>query len=403
MSAPGLSPILFSENCLDPVSASFLNATYAGSMDADDVHVGAMLHPGCIVFSAALAIGQSGGKSGAQVLAAAAAGYEAMIRIALAIQPTHFKRGFQSTSTCGVFGSSVAASKLLFTGENSADRIAEAIGIGASFAGGLTQFYHSGSTVKRIHAAQAASSGVKSSLLVHAGFSGPMDILEGKDGFARAYADEVDFSELLDGLGESYRISEVAVKPHACSARVLSAIEATTQICKSNQIEMEHIESIHLGIPKVILGRLTTNTPADLQAAQMSAPFCVALAIVHQKEPQGFSLSVGDFEAGLRNSNAMQLAKLVVCQLDEEVEASSSEESVSAKVEIRLKDGSHFSSMIQSPKGSISRPFSREEHIARLKAELQTRYSDSHIDRLLDTIQHFSEMTDVTDLSKLLC
>jgi len=57
-----------------------------GSIDADDVHVGAMLHPGCIVFSAALAIAQDRGLSGARVMAAVAAGYEAMIRIALAIQ-----------------------------------------------------------------------------------------------------------------------------------------------------------------------------------------------------------------------------------------------------------------------------------------------------------------------------
>jgi 2-methylcitrate dehydratase PrpD len=42
------------------------------------------------------------------------------------------------------------------------------------------QFFHSGSTVKRIHAAQAASSGVRAALLVNAGFSGPEDILEGE-------------------------------------------------------------------------------------------------------------------------------------------------------------------------------------------------------------------------------
>ena len=55
---PGVSPLLFSSQRSDPASVAFLNTVYAGSIDADDTHVGAMLHPGCIVFSAALAIGQ---------------------------------------------------------------------------------------------------------------------------------------------------------------------------------------------------------------------------------------------------------------------------------------------------------------------------------------------------------
>ncbi|MBY0267034.1 MAG: MmgE/PrpD family protein, partial [Burkholderiales bacterium] len=46
------STILFSADRSDPERATFINSTYAGSIDADDVHVGSMLHPGCIVISA---------------------------------------------------------------------------------------------------------------------------------------------------------------------------------------------------------------------------------------------------------------------------------------------------------------------------------------------------------------
>jgi 2-methylcitrate dehydratase PrpD len=53
--------VLFSRDRTDPERATFVNATYAGSIDADDVHVGSMLHPGCIVISAALGGGEGGG------------------------------------------------------------------------------------------------------------------------------------------------------------------------------------------------------------------------------------------------------------------------------------------------------------------------------------------------------
>jgi len=167
----GNAPILFQAERRDPVRAAFLNTVYAGSIDADDTHVGSMLHPGSIVFSAALAAGVQADASGRDFLAAVAAGYEAMIRIGLSIQPSHFKRGFQSTATCGGFGAATAAARLLFQGKaDAATRIADSIGIVSSFSGGLTQFYQSGSTVKRIHAAHAAESGVTAAFLVFNGF-----------------------------------------------------------------------------------------------------------------------------------------------------------------------------------------------------------------------------------------
>ena len=51
---------------------------------------------------------------GPEVLAAVVAGYETIIRIGLAVQPSHFKRGFQSTGTCDGFGTAAAAGRLLF-------------------------------------------------------------------------------------------------------------------------------------------------------------------------------------------------------------------------------------------------------------------------------------------------
>lgn len=382
---PGAAPLLFSDGRTDPASAAFLNTVYAGSIDADDTHVGAMLHPGCIVFSAALAIGQSRGLAGERVLAAVAAGYEAMIRVALCIQPSHFKRGFQSTATCGVFGSAVAAAALLFPGD--ARRIAQTMGLAASFSGGLVQFFHSGSTVKRIHAAQAARSGVHAALLAEAGFSGPVDILEGQDGFARAYADQVDFAPLYDRLGSFYRMTEVSIKPHACSARVLAAVEAAVDLCREHDLAAGDIEAVTLGIPRVIQGRLTGNAPASLQGAQMSAPFSVALAIRKQIRSEVYALNVDDFEAGLEDPVVMALAAKVECMIDDEAERASTAESVGARLTLALRDGRRVSRFVAAPKGSVSRPYSQEDHVARARAELARRYTEPGAGRLVELVR----------------
>src|SRR6266852_3422338 len=168
----GSSHVLFSAERLNPQHATFLNVTFGSSFDADDTHVGAMLHPGVAVWSAALAVGEHVGASGPEVLAADVAGYETIIRIGLAMQHGHFKRRFQSTGTCDGFGTAAAAGRLLFRGKDATQKIADALGIAGGHAGGLAQFYYSGGSAKRIHAAPAAEGGVSAALLAEQGFSG---------------------------------------------------------------------------------------------------------------------------------------------------------------------------------------------------------------------------------------
>ena len=399
----GQSTILFSTDRTDPERATFVNTTFSGSIDADDVHVGSMLHPGCIVISAALAVGEARGASGERILAAIAAGYENMIRIGLSLQPSHFRRGFQSTATCGGFGAATAAACLMFEGPDRAERIAETLGLVASFSGGLTQFYHSGSTVKRIHAAHAAGEGVHAALLAAAGFSGPADILEGKDGFARAYADGHDFDKGLSGLGEQWRLLEVAIKPHASSARVLSAIEATASLCTEHGLTIEDIDTIRVGIPKVIQGRLTVNEPRDIQAAQMSLPFCMAMVLKQGRAvPEGFTLNIDDFETTLADPSVMAISSRVSCELDDDAERVSTEQSVGAKVTFQLKNGKVVECFIDAPKGSVSRPFTMDDHVARFRAELARRFDAARVDALQAEVQGLATAGGVARLMQLL-
>jgi 2-methylcitrate dehydratase PrpD len=400
----GRAAVLFRPERRDAVRAAFLNATYAGSIDADDTHVGAMLHPGSIVFSAALALADEVDAPGRDFVAAVAAGYEAMIRIGLSMQPSHFQRGFQSTATCGGFGAAVAAARLAFNGERSADhKIASCIGLVASFSGGLTQFYQSGSTVKRIHAARAAENGVAAALLASHGFTGPEDIFEGANGFARAYADEADLRIATDGLGSDYLLREVTVKGHACSARVQAAVEGILDLCRENRIKPDDIADVCVGIPAVILGRLTIPRPVDVQAAQMSLPHSAALAVAMAYSAQdGFALSVTDYESSLHDPRVKQLEQLVRCEVHPEVEAATTAEAVPARVTITLKDGTKHATFVAAPKGSPSRPFTHDDHILRFRRELMKRMSGKTCDEIVDIAENLADLDKVRRITDLL-
>src|SRR5262245_44489191 len=372
----GSSHVLFSSQMLNPQHATFLNVTFGSSFDADDTHVGAMLHPGVAVWSAALATAEYVEASGPEVLAAVVVGYETIIRIGLAMQPGHFKRGFQSTGTCDVFGAAAAAGRLIFRGKDAERKIQDAIGLAGSYPSGVAQFYYSGSSGKRIQAAHSAQCGVAAALLTQQGFSGPADIIEGVGGFARAYGDRWNPSIIEDGLGRRFHLMDVLVKSHAAAARVAAAIDGMLALRLEHGFSIDDIESIKLGIPRIIQGRLTNPHPVDLQAAQMCLPFSVALASKVSLPPCRIpDLKAADFEAGLGDRDLFVLEERTTIELDDEVEAASNELSTAARVSVRLRDGRALSILVEAPKGSPGRPFEAAEHGARFTQELSTRVS----------------------------
>lgn len=373
----GSSHVLFEAETVNPQHATFLNVTFGSSFDGDDTHVGAMLHPGVASWSAALAVGEHTGTSGPDVLAAVVAAYETIIRIGLSVQPGHFKRGFQSTGTCDGFGTAAASGRLLFRGKDVARKIADALGIAGGHAGGLAQFYYSGGSAKRVHAAHAAEGGVAAALLAEQGYSGPNDIIEGQGGFARAYADGFNPAVIEDGLGRRFHLMDVLVKSHAAAARVAAGIDAMLALREQHGFGCDDIASMALGIPKIIQGRLTNPHPVDLQAAQMCLPFNVALAAKVPLAPGGITtLGIPDYEAGLKDKSLHDIEERTTIALDDEVEAASNELSTAARVSVVLRDGRKFSMLVPAPKGSPSQPFTAAEHEARFTQELSPRVGD---------------------------
>jgi 2-methylcitrate dehydratase PrpD len=374
----GASHVLYSAERLNPQHATFLNVTFGSSFDADDTHVGAMLHPGVAAWSAALATAQHVGATGADVLAAVVAGYETAIRIGLAIQPSHFRRGFQSTGTCNVFGTAAAAGRLLFGGADAERHIQEAIGLAGSYSSGVAQFYYSGASGKRIQAAHAAQCGVAAALLASQGFAGPADMIEGTGGFARAYADGWEPEIVTDGLGTRFHLMDVLVKSHAAAARVAAGIDAMLALRAEHGFTGgDDIATMRLGIPRIIQGRLTNPHPVDLQAAQMCLPFSVAVASkIPLAAGQPTTIAVADYEQGLGDRSLFALEDRTEIALDDEVEAASNALSTAARVTVRLHDGRELSRLVPAPKGSAGNPFTAAEHEARFAQELSRRVSD---------------------------
>jgi 2-methylcitrate dehydratase PrpD len=356
--------ILFTDRRADPVRAAYQNGVAAGSLDWDDSHIGALVHPGIVVWPAALAAAELAGASGLALLEAAAAGYETAVRIGMGLQPDHALRGYQATASCGVFGAAVAAGRLLGL---DAEGLRHALGIAASYASGSSQFFLSGSDVKRLHAGKAAAGGVEIALLVRAGLTGPADAIEGAQGFARAASDTVDLGTMVGGLGTRFWTDAIALKMHAGTVRLAAAIEAAEALARTG-IRPGDIAAIEIGMPRILLGKISSNAPADMQQAQMSAPFAVAMTFHLVARREGpLIVGLDEFATLVDDAGVRALAALTDCVFDAEMDAAMTAEQVPARVSVTLRDGGQHVAKIMLPKGCRGNPITPAEVHARFR------------------------------------
>ncbi len=380
----GESSLLLCGSRIDAARAAFVNGAYAHACDLDDTHVGSMHHAGASILPAVLAVAERENSSGRAVLEAAIIGYEASLRIGLATQPALFQRGFMATPTCGAMGAALAAGKLLnFTAQD----MAGALGAAGAYAGGLAQFYHSGGVTKRLNGARGAESGVMAALLTQAGIWGPRDILEGEAGFFRAFSGNADALKVSADLGQGYRLMEVSTKIHAGAGRLQATADAGLALGAQHGLLPTQIAEVEVGIPKVVQGRLTQLDPPDLQSAQLSIPFSLAMALsLGRTRGAQAALRREDYETALVDAEVRALSNRVRCVLDAEIEAGTNSEEVPSRVTITLADGRKFEAREPHPRGSPHRRMRWDELSALFKDTVADALSASALDKVLNLV-----------------
>lgn len=198
-------------------------------LEMDDVHRGAILHPGPVVWPAALSAAREAGADMAALLEGTVRGYEAVIAIGATFDAWHYAH-WHNTATAGGFGAAAATASIFGL---DADATADAFGHAGSLAGGLWRMRHEAGMTKQVHIAQAALSGAWHARLARAGAKGPRRILEGEQGLYAAMARE---PKPL-ALGQGWRIDEVSFKPWGACRHAHPAIDAALELKARDELK----------------------------------------------------------------------------------------------------------------------------------------------------------------------
>ncbi|MBI4240244.1 MAG: MmgE/PrpD family protein [Candidatus Rokubacteria bacterium] len=381
--------------------AAFANGVLAHSADWDDSHIEAIVHPGAVVFPAALAVAEAAGCSGRDFILATVSGYEVAIRLGLAVQPSHMERGFHGTATCGVFGASVASARVFGL---DAKAVAHAMGFAASFSGGLSQFFKWGSDIKRIHAGKSAHDGVLAALFAREGLSAPPAPIEGERGFFDAYAPVAAPERATDGLGRRFCVDDVMVKALPIAAHIHGAVDAAFQLGRELGVPMEAITEVLVEIDPVIARNNANPAPTDIQGAQMSLPFCVACAMWCAGD-RARPLALADLEAGLSIAEVRSLAGKVRCvptgSTVGERTTAALDSSLDAGVTIRLHGGRVLSRRVTNPKGTRANPFQWGDTVEKFRYCTEEVLSDTERRRLVEQVERLDELASVRGLTRI--
>ena len=293
------------------LNKGFINGIASHSLDLDDGHRLAQLHPGSIVFSTALAPLSDKdlvlSLSSKDFLESIVTGYEIAIVLGILVNPSHRNQGFHSTGTIGAFAAAAVASKLL---KLDLEKIQQCLGLSATQSAGLLEADHAGTMGKSLHAGKASCNGILSAFLAKNGFTGGESLIDGREGFLKAmsletyndYLDEngnLDFSRISQflecNLGK-FHINEVYFKKFPFCRHIHSSIDSTLALKEAiNELDkngldldesfddfkdaLDLIKSIDVETYRIASEHDNFN-PVNIQDLKQSLPYAIAISLV---------------------------------------------------------------------------------------------------------------------------
>lgn len=378
-----------------PQTAGLVNATAAHGLELDDTHDESISHPGAVVIATALAVGQAEGRSGAEVLAAIAAGYEAMTRAGMATGAGHvLEHGWHPTALFGGFGAAAVAARLMGLG---AEGVMDAWGLMLSMAGGSMQFSQdpARTTVKRLHGGYGAHNGILATQLAAQGIPGPRRALDGRYGLCRIFGAEPDPTRLLPAPGERLQIHRLSLKPYPCCRLFHSTIDALREVTDGFSLPHDRIARLLVGGPEALLSQHMLARPTSMMAAQYSLPFTLAAALVH-----GPASHDAFAEERLGDPAVLALADRVEAVADARMQAAFPAH-FGSWVELTLADGSRRRAEVMDSYGTVANPMPRRAVEEKCAALAQAGMAGFDMVGFLAMVDRFESLPDLAGYAGL--
>jgi 2-methylcitrate dehydratase PrpD len=232
--------------------------------------------------------------------------------------------------------------------------------------------------------------------LVREGFKGPVEALEGRHGFMRAYAPNPNPARAVQDLGTVFELMHTAVKPYPSCRYGHAGIDAALALRAANGLRPNEITAVTLGLPRA--GMTLIGTPPEKKAnpqnvvdGQFSGPFVISAALA--------TGAMGWDSYGLLGDATVRgLLPKVTCEFDPEIEAEFPA-NMSGKLTVTAR-GERFVQKVVVPKGEPGNFLAETELRAKFAGLADTVLGTERSARLADAVLALDATPDVAGLMR---
>lgn len=385
----GDQPVIGMSARLSLRDSVLMNGFLIHGLDYDDTHVPGVIHATASCLPTALGVAAHAQLCGKDLLAAYIVGMEIAARLGAVAKGGFHQVGFHPTGLIGTFACSLIAGRLFGM---SPQQLAMAQGIALSVASGSLEFLQDGAWTKRLHPGWAGAAAITAATLARHGFVGPGAAYEGRFGLYAShlgsFAEQCDYALATAGLGTTWEIHQVAIKPLPACHFTHGCADAARHIHHSYSVRPEEIKSVRALVPKEVVKTVcepiaNKRQPANSYDAQFSIPYTVATALLHGS----FGLTALE-DAKLRDPAVLALAAKVSCEVDPAAEFP---RYYSGEVIVTTHDGRELRHREHINRGSIDRPISNADIIAKFMENMQTVTSLARAEEVRDRVLGLDE------------
>jgi len=376
--------------------ATLMNSLLIRALDYNDIYWEQdPSHPSDII-PAVLSTGEFMKKNGKEVLAGIIIAYELEMRLCLAAFPGVREIGWHH-ATLTQFVSPVVAGRMLDLNE---EKIVAAIGISGSshftlggvVAGHLTNMKNAADPF-------AVEAGVRAALLASKGYTGPVEVFEGKEGLFEVL-DKVKWDRdiLTKELGDKFLINQCGYKAFPTEALTHQPITAALEVMQENNLNPKEVKEILVKTTTRgadILSDPSKYKPTTKETADHSLPYCIAVAVA-----KGNVLPSDFEEDALRDPFVRSLLDKIKVVANPEIDALFPKVK-RAIVTIKTPQG-EYKKQEDFAKGQPERPLSEEELVSKFKANSEKKVSSSKMEDIISATKDLDSIDEIEEYMKLL-
>lgn len=262
-----------------PSYAALLNGGGGHALDYDDVSDTLYGHPTVTLVPPLLAMAESRGLSGRELVEAYSVGFDVAVAIALALPVwPHFDRGWHATASIGGMSATAALCRLM---NLSVEQTRNALGIAGSMVVSSRQNF--GTMTKPLHPGLSSFNAVLAARLAESGFTADPDQLEKPLGYFAVFGVDSDISKLHESLDAPFAMLRdgVSFKKFPCCYNTHRTVDAAVALSKRLGPDLlNRIESVTVTLQPTATNALIHHRPTTGLQGKFSAEYVIAAGLL---------------------------------------------------------------------------------------------------------------------------